>query len=63
MFFAVICRRRRLTNVGMFGVGQAFEYLISKFYSHELSEAKELGRRDARRAKSVDSVVRQARAA
>jgi thymidylate synthase ThyX len=33
-----------LTNVGMFGVGQAFEYLISKFYSHELSEAKELGK-------------------
>jgi thymidylate synthase ThyX len=32
-----------LTNVGMFGVGQAFEYLISKFYSHELSEAKDLG--------------------
>src|SRR5688572_2827284 len=32
-----------LTNVGMFGVGQAFEYLISKFYSHELSEAQELG--------------------
>src|SRR5687767_6476535 len=32
-----------LTNVGMFGVGQAFEYLISKFYSHELSEVKELG--------------------
>jgi len=32
-----------LTNVGLFGVGQAFEYLISKFYSHELSEAKELG--------------------
>ncbi|MGH7886797.1 MAG: FAD-dependent thymidylate synthase, partial [Candidatus Binatia bacterium] len=32
-----------LTNVGMFGVGQAFEYLISKFYSHELSEANELG--------------------
>jgi thymidylate synthase ThyX len=27
----------------MFGVGQAFEYLISKFYSHGLSEAKELG--------------------
>src|SRR4030095_4220327 len=33
-----------LQNVGMFGVGQAFEYLISKFYSHELSEAQELGR-------------------
>jgi thymidylate synthase ThyX len=32
-----------LTNVGMFGVGQAFEYLISKLYSHELTEAKELG--------------------
>jgi thymidylate synthase ThyX len=31
-----------LTNVGMFGVGQAFEYLVSKMYSHELSEAKEL---------------------
>ena len=32
-----------LTNVGMFGVGQAFDYLISKFYSYDLSEAKELG--------------------
>ena len=32
-----------LTNVGMFGVGQAFEYLLSKFYSHELTEAQELG--------------------
>jgi thymidylate synthase ThyX len=32
-----------LTNVGMFGVGQAFEYLISKFCSHDLNEAKELG--------------------
>jgi thymidylate synthase ThyX len=31
-----------LTNVGMFGVGQAFEYLLSKLYSHELSEAKDL---------------------
>jgi thymidylate synthase ThyX len=31
-----------LTNVGMFGVGQAFEYLLSKFYSHPLSEAKQL---------------------
>ena len=31
-----------LTNVGIFGVGQAFEYLLSKLYSHELSEAKEL---------------------
>jgi thymidylate synthase ThyX len=32
-----------LTNVGMFGVGQAFEYLVSKLYSHELSEVQQLG--------------------
>src|SRR5581483_2080247 len=31
-----------LTNVGMFGVGQAFEYLVSKSYSNELSEMKDL---------------------
>jgi thymidylate synthase ThyX len=31
-----------LTNVGMFGVGQAFEYLLSKLYSHRLTEPKEL---------------------
>jgi thymidylate synthase ThyX len=31
-----------LTNVGMYGVGQAFEYLLSKLYSHELTEAKDL---------------------
>jgi thymidylate synthase ThyX len=31
-----------LTNVGLFGVGQAFEYLLSKLFSHELSEAREL---------------------
>jgi thymidylate synthase ThyX len=31
-----------LTNVGFFGVGQAFEYLLTKLYSHELSEAKDL---------------------
>jgi thymidylate synthase ThyX len=31
-----------LTNVGLFGVGQAFEYLLSKLYSDELSEAKDL---------------------
>lgn len=33
-----------LTNVGMFGVGQAFEYLISKLYSHDVTEAQDLGR-------------------
>ena len=32
-----------LTNVGMFGAGQAFEYLVSKLYSQELSEAQALG--------------------
>ena len=31
-----------LTNAGFFGDGQAFEYLITKLYSHELTEAKEL---------------------
>ena len=31
-----------LTNVGFFGVGQAFEYLLTKLYSHELTEAKAL---------------------
>lgn len=31
------------TNVGLFGVGQAFEYLLSKFYSHPLGEMKTLG--------------------
>jgi thymidylate synthase ThyX len=32
-----------LTNVGMFGAGQAFEYLVSKLYSHDLSEAQAIG--------------------
>jgi thymidylate synthase ThyX len=31
-----------LTNVGFFGVGQAFEYLLTKLYSHELTEARDL---------------------
>ena len=31
-----------LTNVGLYGVGQAFEYLVTKLYSHELTEAKSL---------------------
>src|SRR5262249_53330322 len=29
-----------LTNVGLFGVGQAFEHLLNKLYSHELTEAQ-----------------------
>jgi len=33
-----------LTNVGFFGVGQAFEYLLTKLYSNELGETQELAR-------------------
>ncbi len=32
-----------LTNVGLFGVGQAFEHLLNKLYSHKLAEARSLG--------------------
>ena len=31
------------TNVGLFGVGQAFEHLLSKFYSSDLAELRNLG--------------------
>ncbi len=31
------------TNVGLFGVGQAFEYLLTKCYSSDLAELRELG--------------------
>ena len=31
-----------LTNAGFFGVGQAFEYLLTKLYSNELTENKNL---------------------
>ncbi|HEU4343941.1 MAG TPA: thymidylate synthase, partial [Candidatus Binatia bacterium] len=31
-----------LTNVGIFGVGQAFEYLLTKLFSHELTEPRDL---------------------
>ncbi|MBI2358090.1 MAG: FAD-dependent thymidylate synthase [Deltaproteobacteria bacterium] len=31
-----------LTTVGFFGAGQAFEYLLTKLYSHELTEMREL---------------------
>lgn len=30
------------TNVGLFGVGQAFEYLLTKLYSNPLQEARDL---------------------
>lgn len=32
-----------LTNVGIFGVGQAFEHLLNKSYSHELMEMRKIG--------------------
>ncbi|MBM4256910.1 MAG: thymidylate synthase [Deltaproteobacteria bacterium] len=32
-----------LTNVGIFGVGQAFEHLLNKSYSHELTEMRDIG--------------------
>ena len=31
------------TNVGLFGVGQAFEYLLSKCHSSDLAELRDLG--------------------
>lgn len=31
-----------LTNVGIFGVGQAFEHLLNKLYSQELSEGQQI---------------------
>ena len=31
-----------LTNVGVFGVGQAFEHLLNKLYSHNLTEAQHI---------------------
>jgi thymidylate synthase ThyX len=31
-----------LTNVGIFGVGQAFEHLLNKLYSHPLTEAQHI---------------------
>lgn len=31
-----------LTNVGLFGNGRAFEYLLTRMYSHELSEIRDI---------------------
>jgi thymidylate synthase ThyX len=31
-----------LTNVGLFGVGQSFEYLLTKLYTNNLTEARQL---------------------
>jgi thymidylate synthase ThyX len=52
-----------LTNVGIFGVGQAFEYLLSKLYSHELAEAKELaGAMHGELIQLIPSFVKRAQA-
>jgi len=32
------------TNVGLFGVGQAFEYLLTKLYSHPLTEMRQMAK-------------------
>ena len=42
------------TNVGLFGVGQAFEYLLSKCYSSDLAELRGLG--DAMRGE-LDTLI------
>jgi thymidylate synthase ThyX len=50
-----------LTNVGLFGVGQAFEYLLSKLHSHELTEAKDLaGAMHAELNQLIPSFVKRA---
>lgn len=51
-----------LTNVGLFGVGQAFEHLLNKLYSHDLAESHLLatGIRTALNA-LIPSFVKRAR--
>lgn len=52
-----------LTNVGLFGVGQAFEYLLTKLYSHDLTEARELAAAmHAELNKVIPSFVKRAQA-
>lgn len=51
-----------LTNVGFFGVGQAFEYLLTKLYSHELTELGELAKAMHRELDSlIPSFVKRAK--
>jgi thymidylate synthase ThyX len=51
------------TNVGLFGVGQAFEYLLTKLYSHGLTEANTLASSIHEELnKIIPSFVRRARA-
>lgn len=52
-----------LTNVGFFGVGQAFEYLLTKLYSHDLTEMRELAGAIHRGLNSlIPSFVKRAKA-
>ena len=51
-----------LTNAGFFGVGQAFEYLLTKLYSHGLTEPKDLAAAIHRELNAlIPSFVKRAR--
>ena len=51
-----------LTNVGLSGVGQAYEYLVSKLLSNELAEARALGEAmHAELEQLIPSFVKRAR--
>jgi len=53
----------RLTNVGLYGNGRAFEYLLTKLYSSSLEEAKQLAREIHEEMKKVlPSFVKRAQA-
>ncbi len=51
-----------LTNVGLFGVGQAFEYLLTKLYSQDFAETETLARSiHEELSKLIPSFVKRAR--
>ncbi|NIO12213.1 MAG: thymidylate synthase [Deltaproteobacteria bacterium] len=51
-----------LTNAGFFGNGQAFEYMVTKLYSHELTEFRELAASTHRELNElIPSFVKRAR--
>lgn len=53
----------RLTNVGLYGNGRAFEYLLTKLYSSNLEEAKELAKDiHEEMAKVIPAFVKRAQA-
>jgi len=50
-----------LTNVGIFGNGRAFEYLITKMYSHQLKEMRDVAwQMQTELAKVIPSFVKRA---